>query len=106
MSLDGALKLLAAPKEEDAEPAESLAEPRGSERPFWSLRETNKRMRKRLDIMACMGGLLSWAVEKGVKQEHKLFRWLCPAEGWMNEERAWDLKITLFTKDAPGHLFR
>lgn len=96
LSLDKALKLLAAPQSREERPVL----PTRPERPFWSVHESNKRMVKRLDIERCIGHLLNWAVENGVKKEHRLAQWLCPAEGWMNRERQFALGMALSSQDS------
>jgi len=94
LSIDGALKMLAAPSEPNAD--------RTTSPPPWSIRETNRRVAHRMAIQASIGTLLTWAVENGVRNEHKLSRWLCPAQGWMNEDRQLDMVTALAMGNAPA----
>ncbi len=66
----------------------------------WSLRDAKKVAIKRLEIEACLGALFDWAAQNDVRQSHKLIHWLCPAQGWMNKDRARDLLLDLMMRDT------
>ena len=96
LSVRSAVKLLASPTDG------ARATPQAEQRPFWSIREMNDRQVKRISIECSIGQVLAWAESQKAPRVNKLWPWLCPAEGWMNEERALSLIVSLVWDAQPG----
>jgi hypothetical protein len=91
LSIDGALKLLAAPRKRD----DSHAQP-GRPPIVEAFHQRHKRESQRLIWEMTLGRMLNWA-EKRLERipVHKLGRWLCPLQGFMTQQTQAELLAEL-----------
>ena len=99
LSYRDAVKLLAEPRE-SAGPKNETARPAWAIPACWSHNELNAQAAKLLNVEAAIGSILEWADVNGGGPCHKLFRWLCPAQGWMNRDRALSMIHRLWKEDV------
>jgi hypothetical protein len=94
-SIRGALQMLAGPPETPTKSNKS--------KPFITpFKDRQRQAAKRLYIEAAIGRILEWAAVKGAEAEHKFTHWLCPAEGWMDRDRARSMILPLWQNDVTG----